>query len=231
MRVVLVRLLIAAALLSLLGALGCKGSIVASLEPEGTMYGINIFNVPSVMQPGQVLMLGARGLYPGTATFNITAYADWVSSDPDVLELIGKGIVRAKSGGTASISCSYKGVTSQSVMIKVEGPALPGQQQPPPVVLSEIRVEPTSAAVKIDDTIQFEATAVYSNGTTQPVTTLVDWRISTDEYGFIIDSDNANAWGTTYGLFKATGPIGTVVVSCEYMDIISNYVTLVVRVY
>jgi len=231
MRVTFVLLLTVTAIVMMTVSTGCKGDTVASLEPVGTMYGINIFNVPTTLQPGQIHMLGATGLYPGGATYNITPYADWISSNTGVIELIGKGIIRAKTGGTASISCTYKGVTSQSVMIKVEGPEVPGTQQPQPVTLSQIKVEPTSAAVKIGDTIQFEATAVYSNGTTQPVTMLVDWRISTDEYGFIIDADNANAWGSNYGLFKATGPIGTLVVSCEYMGIVSNYATLVVRVF
>jgi hypothetical protein len=207
---------------------GCIGNTPASLEPEGTMYGINLFNTPGTMHPGQVHMMGARGLYPGTATFNITAYASWASSDSDVIELIGKGILRANNGGSATITASYKGV-SNSVTIEVVGPPLP--PGPGPTVLSSIQIEPTWIAVKMGENAQFTATAIFSNGITQPITNLVDWRVSDDNPGFIVDGENAHVWGPTYGLFRATGPIGTTVVSAAYQDMVSNYATVVVRNY
>jgi hypothetical protein len=229
MRVSIIRFLLAAAILTVFLAPGCRGDTPASLEPEGSLLKINIFNTPSALQPGSVFALGATGIYSGNATFRITAYATWNSSDSDVIEIIGKGLLHAVGGGTATITCSYKGVTSQAVTIEVSGPALPGSQGPEPVVLSGIQVDPTSASVAINGTIQFSATAMYSNGTTQDITNLVDWRVSDDSPGFIIDADNANAWGSFYGLFKATGPVGTTVVSAAYMDMVSNYVTVVVK--
>lgn len=228
MRVSLIRFVLPIAILIVLGGLGCQGDTPASLEPEGTMMGINLFNVPSSLQPGQVHMLGARGLYPGTATYNITGFADWSTSNPDIIELIGKGIVRAKAGGQATITASYKGIT-KSVTIEVLGPPLPGG--PGPTVLSEIRVDPTWVAVKVGDTTQFSATAVYSNGAEQDITTLVDWHVSDIKPGFIIDSDNANAWGPHYGEFRATGPVGTTVVSASFQEMVSNYATVQVRNY
>ncbi len=229
MRVSLIGYIILIAILSIALGSGCKGDTPASLEPEGDLLQINIFNVPETMRPGQVHALGATGIYPGTATYVITAYAGWVTSDPDVFEFVGKGIVRAVGGGTATISCAYRGVTSMVVEITVEGQALPGTDEPGPVVLSSIQIDPTSAMVAMGGTVQFEATAHYSNGTEQVITNLVDWRVSDNDPGFIIDADNANAWGSLYGLFKATGPVGTTVVSCEYMDTISNYATVIVK--
>jgi len=229
MRVSLFGIALSLIVLTLAVGLGCRGDTPASLEPEGNLTGITIFNVPSTMRPGQVHAVGATGLYVGLATYRITAYASWSTSDPKVIELIGKGILRAVGGGTATITCSYRGVTSQPVEITVEGPAIPGGTGPEPVYLASIQVEPTWASVPIGGTIQFTATAIYSNGATQVVTLLVDWRVSDDDPGFIIDADNAQAWGTNYGLFRATGPVGTTVVSCEYQDVVSNYVTVVVR--
>jgi hypothetical protein len=227
MRESLVRFVLLIALLIVAGGLGCRGNTPASLEPEGPMLGINIFNVPSSLQPGQVHMLGARGLYSGTATFNITGYADWSTSNSQIIELIGKGICRAKNGGEATITVNYKGIT-KSVTILVAGPALPAG--PGPTVLSEIKVEPTWVAVKLGESTQFTATAVYSNGVTQPITNLVDWHVSDTKPGFIIDDDNVNAWGNHYGEFRATG-LGTTVVSASYQGITSNYATVVVRNY
>jgi hypothetical protein len=229
MRVSLLGIALSLIVLTLAVGPGCRGDTPASLEPEGDLTGINIFNVPSTMRPGQVHAVGATGLYVGLATFPITAYASWSTSDAKVIELIGKGILRAVGGGTATITCSYRGVTSKPVEITVEGPPIPGGTGPEPVVLASIQVEPTWTSVAIGGTIQFTATAIYSNGGTQVVTLLVDWRVSDDDPGFIIDADNAQAWGTDYGLFRATGPVGTTVVSCEYQGVVSNYVTVVVR--
>ena len=229
MRVSMFRIILPLAVIAVVFGLGCRGSITPSLEPKGALLQINIFNNPGSLRPGQVFAVGATGIYSGTATYRITAYADWMSSDTDVIEILAKGILHAVGGGTASITCSYKGVTSQAIDIIVEGPAIPGTGGPQPVILSALQVEPTWASVPIGQTAQFEATAYYSNGTTQVVTNLVDWRVSDDKPGFIIDADNAYAWGSLYGLFRATGPVGTTVVSCEYMGVVSNYITVVVR--
>lgn len=226
MRVSMFRIAFFFAILGIVFGIGCKGDTPASLEPEGELLQVNIFNAPSTMRPGQVHALGATGIYSGNATFTITAYASWATSDSNVIEVFGAGLIRAVGGGTATITCSYRGVESQAVEIMVEGPPIPGSQGPGPVVLESIQVDPTYASVPMGGTVQFEATAIYSNGTQQVITALVDWRVSDDDPGFIIDADNANAWGTNYGLFRATGPIGTTVVSCEYMGIVSNYVTV-----
>ena len=229
MRLALIYSLLTLAILAIAFGMGCKGDTPASLEPEGDLLQINIFNVAETMRPGQVHAVGATGIYPGTATYPITAYAAWISSDIEVIEFIGKGILRAAGGGTATITCAYRGVTSQGIEITVEGPPLPGSEEPEPVVLESIQIEPTWASVAIGGTVQFDATAIYSNGTEQPITNLVDWRVSDNDPGFIIDADNAYAWGTLYGLFRATGPVGATVVSCEYMGVVSNYATVIVR--
>ena len=229
MRVSIIKFALPFILISVLLGLGCQGSITPSLEPAGQLLSINIFNAALELRPGQVHAAGATGIYSGTATFPITAMGTWVSSDPLVIDFVGKGIYRAVGGGTATITCSYKGVVSGPIEILVDGPPIPGTEGPATVVLSGIQVDPTWATVAIGQTVQFEATALYSNGTTQPITTLVDWRISDNDPGFIIDSDNVDAWGTLYGVFRATGPVGTTVVSCEYQGTVSNYVTCIVR--
>jgi hypothetical protein len=213
--------------LLLVGGISCTGNKIPGLEPEGALQGINIINVLATMAPGQVHMLGATGLYPGSATYNITPYASWSSSNSNIIQLIGKGILRASTGGIATITVSYKGV-SKSVDVEVVGPALP--PGPGPTVLSSIQISPTWVAVKTGDSAQFEATAYYSNGTTQPITNLVDWRVSDTAIGFIVDLGNTNVWGANYGLFHATS-IGTITVSAAYVGMVSNYATVIIRSY
>jgi len=227
MRMFIFRFFLSAMVLLLIVGTGCRGDTPASIEPVGDLQGIYIENHPGVMTVGQVHALRATGLYPGSATFNITGYATWMSSNPSVIELLGKGILHAVGGGTATISVSYKGVTS-SVNITVLGPPAP---LPPTVTLTAVQIEPAWTAVKIGETVQFTATAIYSNGATQPITSLADWRVSNPEIGFIIDSDNVHAYGPYWGLFRATGPPGATTISAVYSGMVSNYATVIVREY
>ncbi|HEX9745124.1 MAG TPA: hypothetical protein VGB30_06820 [bacterium] len=232
MRAIPVRLTILITVLSLLFSLsysGCQGDTPASPEPQGGLKSINVFNVPPTLRPGQVHLLGATGIYVGTATYNITGLANWSSDNTDVIEIIGKGILRAVGGGTATITASYKGVTSGQYKITVDGPPIPGSEGPPTNDLEEITIEPTFVQVPEGDTVQFEATAHFTFGNTQLITNLVDWRVSDDDPGFIIDADNSNAWGQFFGLFRATGPVGSTSVSAEYQGLISNYSTVIVK--
>ena len=70
MRVSLLRFGLLLAICSVIFSFGCRGDTPASLEPEGSLLGINIFNVPEMLRPGQVHAVGATGLYSGTATYN-----------------------------------------------------------------------------------------------------------------------------------------------------------------
>ena len=63
MRVSMIRFLLAIAILTVFLAPGCRGDTPASLEPEGSLEKINIFNTPSALQPGAVHAVGATGIY------------------------------------------------------------------------------------------------------------------------------------------------------------------------
>lgn len=228
MRVSLIKFLLPAVILTVVFSFGCKGSTPASLEPVGDLLQINVFNAPAQLNQGQAHALGANGVYSGSAVFNITSYCTWATSNMNVIMITGKGLLLAVGGGSATISCSYRGVTSTGVTISVPGPPNPGSVQEP-VTLDAIMVDPVWVQVAIDGTTQFMANAIYSNGSTQDITNLVDWHVSDNTPGFIIDADNAIAWGTNYGLYRATGPIGTAVVSCDYLGVNSNYATVVVK--
>lgn len=229
MRVSLIRFLLPIIILTMAFGLACKGSTPASLEPVGELKQISIFNAPFELNPGQVHALGAVGVYSGSAEFTITGYCAWSTSNSNVIMVIAPGVIQAVGGGIATITCHYRGITSQQVNIGVTGPPNPNGGLPAPVTLDSIMVDPVWIQVGIGGTTQFTATAIYSNGSTQDITILVDWHSSDNTPGFIIDADNATAWGTNYGLFRATGPVGTSVISCDYLGVTSNYATVVVK--
>jgi hypothetical protein len=230
MRVSLIRFLLSIMVMSLAFSLGCKGTTPASLEPVGELKQISIFNAPDQLNPGQVHPLGAVGVYSGSAQFNITGYATWQSSNVNVIMITGAGLIQAVGGGIANITCTYRGVTSQTVAIGVTGPPNPNGGLPAPVTIESVRIDPVWIQVAIGGTVQFTAYAILSNGETlDNLTPVVDWHVSDVTPGFIIDADNAYAWGSLFGLYKATGPVGSTVVSCTYQGITSNYATVIVK--
>lgn len=227
MRVSLIRIIFPIVLLALIFNLGCKGSIPVSPEPAGHLKKINIFNAPTQLDQGQVHALAANGIYSGDATMIITTLATWISNNAEVIIFAGKGLILPVGGGTASITCTYRGITSDPVTIFITGPPKPDTGVDT-VTLQSIDISPLWEKISIGSTLQYTATAQYSNGTMQDITNLVDWHVSDTDSGFIIDADNAIAWGINYGLYRATGPVGTAVVSCEYLGSISNYATVIV---
>lgn len=227
MRVSLIRIIISIVIPVLIFSFGCKGSIPVSPEPAGQLKKINIFNVPAQLDQGQVHALGATGIYSGDAAMTITTLATWISNNAEVIIFSGKGLILPVGGGTATITCTYRGITSDPVTIFITGPPKPDTD----VVtgsLQSIEISPVWEKITMGSTLQYTSVAHYSNGTMQDITNLVDWHVSDTGPGFIIDADNANAWGTNYGLYRATGPVGTAVVSCDYLGTISNYATVVV---
>lgn len=226
MRVSFIRILFPIMILTLIFSLGCQGSTPVSPEPAGQLKQINIFNAPAQLNQGQVHALGATGIYSGDATMTITTLATWISNNADVIIFTGKGLILPVGGGTASITCTYRGITSNPVTIFITGPPSTGPVDS--VTLQSIKISPVWEKIIVGSTLQYSSVAHYSNGTMQNITNLVDWHVSDTGPGFIIDADNAIAWGTNYGLYRATGPIGTAVVSCDYLGTISNYATIIV---
>ncbi|MFH1676614.1 MAG: hypothetical protein ABIC40_06270, partial [bacterium] len=151
--------------------------------------------------------------------------ATWNSSDSGVITIIGHGKLQAVGGGTAVISCTYRGTTSQGITIKVEGPVYTPNPIPS-IYLVQVQVQPATAKILKNGFVQFEAFAVYSNGSAVPVTGIADWRLSDDDLGYLIDFENTQTWGPYLGLFQSTGLTGVTVVSCTFMGLVSNYVTL-----
>ncbi|MCX6646281.1 MAG: hypothetical protein NTY09_07985, partial [bacterium] len=138
MRVSFIKLMFPIMVMSLAFSLGCKGDTPASPEPAGDLKQISIFNAPNQLDPGQVHHLGAIGVYSGSAEFNITGYATWMTSNINVIMITGAGLIQAVGGGIATITCTYRGITSQSVSIGVTGPPNPNGGLPAPVTIESV---------------------------------------------------------------------------------------------
>lgn len=158
-----------------------------------------------VTPPGANLLVGelqqmtAVALYSDGTTQVVTNTASWSSSDPSVAAVTDsgqRGLVTGLAPGAVTITATFMGV-SGTAMVNVSAPALVG-----------VSVNPVSATVRVTQTQQFTATALYSDGTTIDVTQAADWA----------SSDAAVATVTTVGgrgLATGVAP-GTVLVTATF---------------
>jgi trimeric autotransporter adhesin len=137
------------------------------------------------------------GTYSDNTSQNLTALATWTSSDisiATVSDLTGsKGLATGISAGVARITAAYGGISGFSDLT-VTG-----------ATLSSITVSPAAPTIANGLVVQFQATATYSDATTQNLTTLVTWTSS--DTGIAIIS---NAPGSQ-GLATSVAPGSTIV--------------------
>src|SRR5208337_1821074 len=106
-----------------------------------------------------------------SAPQDITLKASWASSKTGVATIDStqdatNGTATAVATGLTQITATYEGVTSNIAYLTVG--------TPPPTVV-QLTVAPLTATIAAGQTIQFAATEVLSNGSTQPPSGPVNW--------------------------------------------------------
>jgi uncharacterized protein YjdB len=119
-----------------------------------------------ILNQGNSLQLTATGVYNDGSQQDLTAQANWKSSQPSVATVNANGNLTAVGTGSAQMSAQYQGVTGNS-SVTVE----------PPVLVS-ITVNPAQSSLPVGESEQLNATGAYSDGTTQDLTRSATWSSS-----------------------------------------------------
>ena len=120
------------------------------------------------LSTGGLLDLKATGIYSDGSTRNLTKKVDWTSSDTSV-SFDGtnkKGRVTGVASGSATITASYNGVTSNS-SITVSAASL-----------TSLEISPTISSASVGVTTQFYATGINDDSTFEDMTSFVTWSSS-----------------------------------------------------
>jgi hypothetical protein len=127
----------------------------------------------SVSPVGLSLPVGLRRQFTAQAIFSdgtsqdVTARATWTSSAPAVAAISDaaatRGLLTAISAGAASIQASFGGL-SGSIGVTISGAAL-----------ATIQVTPFNPIVPVGTPLQFQATGLFSDGTSIDLTATVTW--------------------------------------------------------
>jgi Bacterial Ig-like domain (group 2) len=144
---------------------GCGGLYNDDAAP--TLVSIQIAPVTISKAVGQVHQYMATGIYSSGVSQDITANVTWTSSSTPTVTIDATGKAKAIALGSSLLTASLNKVTSSGATLTVI-----------PAELVSIKVSPLAAQVEVQLTLQFTATGLYTDGTSQDITPNVNWTSS-----------------------------------------------------
>ena len=153
----------------------------------------------------------ATGTYSDSSTADFTSQVVWSSSNPAAVTITPGGTATAVGGGTANITATFGGLTSQPVAMTVK-------------VLSAIIIEPAASPrnLNVGASQAFTAVGIYSDGSMSDITSQVTWTSSNTNIATILTSSSGTGSNTS-----ATGvAAGTAIISASLNGITSSSITL-----
>ncbi|MBK7537264.1 MAG: Ig-like domain-containing protein [Myxococcales bacterium] len=153
---------------------------------------------PSVAK-GLTLSLTATGTYSDNSTQDLSATATWTSSNVAVATVNGR-VVTGVTAGTSTITATM-GAVSGTTSLEVTA-----------AVLQSIQVTPVNTSLPRGRTRQFTATGLFSDSTSQDLTTAVTWTSSDAAMAAISNADGTRGLATAIalGTVTITATMGTI---------------------
>jgi uncharacterized protein YjdB len=148
---------------------GLSGTTLVTVSPAALLQ-IQVTPPAPALPAGLTLQLTATGLYSDSSTRDLTETVSWGTSNAARVHVSNaagtRGLIAGVAVGSASVTATDSGVTG-SVTVTVT-----------PAVLQQLQVTPANASRPRGVPQVFTATGVYSNGTTQDLTTTATWASS-----------------------------------------------------
>ncbi|MBN2494568.1 MAG: Ig-like domain-containing protein [Deltaproteobacteria bacterium] len=136
----------------------------STVEVRGPdLVSVEVLPPSAILDPGEPLQLVVLAHYSDGSSIDVTPQAAYVSDAPGVASVSPGGLVIAQAAGQTAIHASFGG-RSASCLVEVRGPEL-----------LFIDVVPSNATLDVDDQLQLEVRAYYSDGSSPFVTGSASW--------------------------------------------------------
>ncbi len=179
---------------------GVDGTAIVSVS-NATLSSIAITPASPVLALGQTTQLTATGTYSDGSSENITSQVQWSSSSSNVATVSSTGLVTPTATGTSTLSATLSGVTGTTPLTVTAAR------------LQSITVTSAQSSFALGQSLPLKATGTYSDGTTQDLTTQVNWSSQTPSVGVV--SSTGIATGVHAGAFYARASLSGVTGSEE----------------
>lgn len=153
---------------------------------------------------GAEVPFAATVTYSDDSTEDVSRSADWNTSDSTVAQVAAGGVATCVQVGDATISAEAKGFVATASLSCT------------PVEVTSVEVSPSQAEVAVDNSKQFEAEAVFSDGDKEGITGAAEWASTDSEVAEVEDTGEAfcGAAGTTTISATFEGKTGTANLTC-----------------
>lgn len=152
---------------TMMGVAPARATVTIS---AATLSRIDVTPARPVLPVGAYVELNASGIYSDLTTQYLRYAVSWTSSDPSVATVGNgqqdKGFVTALRAGTTTITATFNGVSSTTVLTVSSA------------TLTQIQVTPFAPRLPIGFATYLRATGLYSDNTTRDLTYLVSWTSS-----------------------------------------------------
>lgn len=142
------------------------------------------------LRRGQTAPLRVQGSYADNTSTDLTASAEWTSSNTSVAESVG-GIVVARGVGNCTLTATVGGQSSQA-SVQVNKP-----------LLQELQVSPVNASLLEGGQLTFQAVGTFEDGTQETAANAV-WSSSAPNIASITPEGSARALTPGESLIQAT---------------------------
>ena len=166
-------------------------SIAASLTLNVSslaLVSVAVTPASPAIAPGTNQQFTATGTYADGSTLNLSTSAAWTSSSASVATVNPQGLASSLTTGQTTITATAAGVSGSDTLTATSA------------TLVSISVAPLSATIPLGTTARFDATGIFSDGTSQDVTTSVQW---TSSQGSVASVSNASG---SQGLATSVAP-------------------------
>ena len=109
----------------------------------------------------------ATGTFSDGTTQDLSSAAIWVSSNPQVLTIDSAGDAQSSSAGSVSVTASIDGIMTTTASFAVT-----------PAVLVQLLLTPASTQIAKGSSVQLTAAGVYTDGTSENLSTQATWTSS-----------------------------------------------------
>ncbi|HTF99819.1 MAG TPA: Ig-like domain-containing protein, partial [Nitrospirota bacterium] len=176
---------------------GTSVTPVSGVSGQAELAAIAISPDNAVIAVGTTQNFTATGLYSDNSTRDITNAVTWDSSDTSQAALLSPGHIQGRHTGKFTIT-ARSGKISGSTTLTITA-----------ATLASIQITPTNPTIAKGTSQQFTATGIFSDNSTQDLTTTVTW--SSSKTGIASISNTSDTNGLAAGL--ATG---STVITAQY---------------